>query len=613
MNTRPKRDFGTLTTEHIAYAGLADLQSAAGGAARAGVLARIILAVFDDYYVRSRQIPLLAKAAFEERDWPTAIALSQERIAIYSLSISKAVPVLELAIRETEGQAQFWPMVESAFGELVGGRYEADLALAYLASIRRWVYRDRWQPIPYDVARSRPLPTDRAFLRSHRPPDGRMTPAIADALLDAPGLETPFRDRPGDAAAVAERINRELGLDAAPVLARVEVMTAGFYRNRGAYVVGALELPERRVPMALALLNGEEGVTVDAVITRSSTLRHVFSSALANFHVTERAYHEVVAYLHGLMPERPLGQHYSTVGYNHVGKMAVMQEIRGDLARTEQVFDHAPGPRGSVAIGFTAPGTDYVLKVIRDTPTDNYKWERFDGVASVLEKYSAVHELNRSGSMLDNILYQTVALPSSLFSDALLDDLLEAASGSIAFYRNEVMFRHLIVQRKMVPLPLFLERCSEREAETAVIRLGQCIRNNAATGVFNRDLDGRNYGVSALRFVYLFDYDAILPLSEVKVRTNADREFGEEDVPDWVFEEGPVFLPEELEAHLRLPDKRLRRLFREAHGELLTAAWWERMQRLLAEGRVPRVRTYPRSTQLARSQPEEDLTLRTPG
>ena len=87
-------------------------------------------------------------------------------------------------------------------------------------------------------------------------------------------------------------------------------------------------------------------------------------------------------------------------------------------------------------------------------------------------------------------------------------------------------------------------------------------------------------------------------LTEIKVRTNLDRVDGEEDVPDWFFEEGPIFLPEELEAHLRLPDRDLRRLFREAHGELLTVDYWTRMQRLSNEGKVPRVRTYPRSTPL---------------
>ena len=55
------------------------------------------------------------------------------------------------------------------------------------------------------------------------------------------------------------------------------------------------------------------------------------------------------------------------------------------------------------SIAFTAPGSEYVLKVIRDRPTDGYKWDTFQGVEAVLDKYKRVHEINRTGSMLDNI------------------------------------------------------------------------------------------------------------------------------------------------------------------------------------------------------------------
>jgi isocitrate dehydrogenase kinase/phosphatase len=162
-----------------------------------------------------------------------------------------------------------------------------------------------------------------------------------------------------------------------------------------------------------------------------------------------------------------------------------------------------------------------------------------------------------------------------------------------------------------VPLPLYLASCTPEAAATIVNRLGQCIRNNAAINVFNKDLDGRNYGVSHLGFVYLFDYDAIEELLDVKIRTNAGREDGEEDVPAWVFESGIVFLAEELEAHLKLPDQRLRRIFREHHGELLTVDYWTGMQRLLAEGQVPRVKTYADAMQLRPSRPGEDAPLTT--
>jgi isocitrate dehydrogenase kinase/phosphatase len=309
------------------------------------------------------------------------------------------------------------------------------------------------------------------------------------------------------------------------------------------------------------------------------------------------------------MPTRPLGEHYSTIGYNHVGKLVVMDQITSGLNSHNETLDHAPGPRGSVAIGFTSPATEYVLKIIRDKPTEQYKWGEFHGKETVLSKYRGVHRKNRSGSMLDNIIYSNLWLPKKMFNRAFLNEILEQAKDSVSLSKDGIFFSHLIVQRKLVPVPLYLETCTPEEAEMVVIRLGQCIRNNAATNVFNKDLDGRNYGVSPLRFVYLFDYDAVEELTEVRVRTNTDQEEGEEGIPEWYFEDGTIFLPEETEAHLRLPDQKLRRLFREAHGELLSVEHWVKMQRLLNDGYVPRVRTYPRTTQLSSDIDEANLIL----
>ncbi len=597
---------GTLRTAEIVSAGLAELQADLGVAEKAETLARIILGTFEDYYTRSRKIPWLAKQAFEARDWPHAIELSQERISIFSVSISNAAPILKKTIEENDRIDGFWGTVEDHYRDLVADRYEADLALAYLASMRRQTHHNIWIPLAHDLEKSTAPGPD--FLRRFEAP-GEMTAGLVEEILAVPGLEAPFRDLGGDALRVSDRMNQELEIGPARPLKRIEVVDAGFYRNRGAYIVGAVEVAGLRSPLALALLHREDGVEVDAVILRETTLRHVFSSTLANLHVTVTRYHELVHYLHGLMPARPRGMHYSTIGYNHVGKIAVMEQIVTGLEQNREVLDHAPGPRGSVVMGFTSAGTEYVLKVIRDKPTEHYKWGAFQGRESVMAKYRGVHELNRSGSMLDNVIYSNLWLPCKMFKDSLLEEMLAEASGSISRRGGELFFSHLIVQRKLIPIPLYFQACTKEEAEMVVIRLGQCIRNNAATNVFNKDLDGRNYGVSTLRFVYLFDYDAVEVLTDVKVRTNTDREDGEEDVPDWYFEDGIVFLPEEIEAHLRLPDKGLRRLFREAHGELLTVEYWTRMQRLLNEGYVPQVRTYPRSTQLTLDGAEGNLTL----
>lgn len=600
----------SLHSAQIAARGIERVEMALAEREKADALAACALEMFEDYFTLSRKIPWMAKAAFETRDWQRSIALSQERIKIFLESIERGVPYLERALRAHDRVGGFWNAVEERFRAALGKRREAELALAYLATIRRRVYQDTWTPVDYHRLRP-PRTAKPPFLQRIRI-DGPARAEHVEAILDLPNLDVSWRDRGGDTAATATRLN-EIFTDG---IAWIDMIEAGFYRNRGAYLVGELIAHCRTGetvghPFSLALLHGPDGVYVDAVLTRERTLRHVFSSTLANFHVTVDSYHELVDFLFRLMPSRPHGLHYSTVGYNHVGKLAVMEQITDRLEQTRAPLDFAPGPRGSVAIGFTAHGLDYVFKVIRDTPTDNYKWERWDGVPSVLAKYRQVHEINRSGSMLDNIIYSNVTLPRELFGDALLEELLEAAAGTVTqAHRGEVFFRHLIAQRRMIPVPLYLDSCRPEDAEAVVIRLGQCIRNNAASNVFNRDLDGRNYGVNSLRFVHLFDYDAVETLTEVKVRTNVGREDGDEEVPDWFFEEGPIFLPEEMEAHLRLPTRDLRRLFREAHGELLTAEYWWRMQDLLKTGGVPRVRTYPRSTQLRPPTPPVRLTGR---
>jgi len=108
----------------------------------------------------------------------------------------------------------------------------------------------------------------------------------------------------------------------------------------------------------------------------------------------------------------------------------------------------------------------------------------------------------------------------------------------------------------------------------------------------------RNYGVNRYLKVYLYDYDAVEPLTDIKVRTNSDRCDGEEDVPTWFFEQGVVFLPEEIETGLRVANRFLRRAFRAAHAELLTVEYWEALQRALRAGQVPGIHTFPESCQL---------------
>jgi isocitrate dehydrogenase kinase/phosphatase len=352
------------------------------------------------------------------------------------------------------------------------------------------------------------------------------------------------------------------------------------------------------VPFVVALQNSVRGIYVDAVLHLVSDIHSLFSSALANFHVTTRLYYQTCVFLYSLMPRRPLGHHYSTIGFNHVGKVAILDEIIEQMRDSGQRFQRSPGAAGTVAVGFTFEACAYHLKVIRDRPTTSYKWGAYPGVAAVVDKYRLVHEINRAGSMLDNVMYFNLRLDRDMFDPSLLEELCVQSSESVHVDEDGVQLRSLIVQLKIVPLPVFLENAGEHETREVIINLGQCIRNNAATNIFNKDLDSRNYGVGRYGRVFLFDYDAVEKLTEVKIRTNEDREPGEEAVPDWFFEEGVVFLPEELQHGMQLMNRYARRCFRDENFDLLTVQYWEDVRQKLLRGDVPELQMYPDSCKL---------------
>ena len=567
---------------------------------RTDLAARWILAEFDAYYVESRNIPNLAKAAFERLDPASSLHLSLRRLSVYSVSVHALARRLRKALPSAAEDESFWKRIETRYLTLIEGRYESDLAFAYIHSARRMMYEGMWKPVEYTFLHHREPASERsAAVRAdfHIDPAADLS-VLVNRVLDVPGFERPWRDRKGDVRKVAERLRSMFGVaEHRPV--EIQMTDAGFFRNRGAYIVGRIVFDDSSAtPLILALLNHEAGIYVQAVLAGEADAHNLFSSTLANFHVTNSHYHELAAFLHSVMPTRRLGLHYSTIGFNHVGKVAVMNELREELAEHREVFTTAVGFRGSVAIGFAAPSSDYNLKVIRDTPTEQYKWGEFPGIRAVLDKYRRVHEIDRTGSMLDNIIYYNLELDPAWFEPNLLAELLRDAAESVSLRDDAVILKHLIVQRRVRPLPVFLQDASPEEAREVIVNLGHCIKNNAAANVFNKDLDARNYGVSRFQKVFLFDYDALEPLTRVKVRSNADRFDGEDDVPDWFYEDGVIFLPEEIESGFRIHDRAMRRLFRDVHGDLLTTGYWEGLQHDLERGRVPSIRLYPEERKL---------------
>jgi isocitrate dehydrogenase kinase/phosphatase len=569
--------------------------------ARVELAAGWIHRVFDQFYEEFLRLTWSAKTAFETRDYPASVACAKKRLGLYNATVYALAWDLRAAFAALAQRESLWTQVEAAYLPAVAGRYEADLALAYIHSVRRRVYHGEWRPVEYGFGEQRPSTSAVNAVYERFACSWPVDHRVIQRILEMGELSVPFRAPASDAMRIARRLNDVLaGTTGGAKLIAIEMIRGGFFRNRGAYLVGRLVLTgEQRKPFVIALLNEPDGVVAAAVLHVVSHVHNLFNTTEAPCQVTNLHYHELSAFLHSIMPRRPLGLHYSTFGFHHVSKVAVMNEVRRHLGTDGELLDTAPGFPGTVAIAFTSPRSDYILKVIRDRPTTGYKWDSFEGVDVVLEKYKRVHEINRTGSMLDNILYYNLKLDCSWFKPELLQELLSAATNAVQLQDDALVFKYLVVQRKLTPLNVFLATAAEDRATRAIVNLGYCIRNNAAANVFNKDFDARNYGVSRYLKVFLYDYDAVETLTDVKVRTNRDRLEGEEEIPGWFFEDGVVFLPEEIESGLRVGNRALRRAFRSAHGELMTVEYWERLQQELRAGEIPGIHTFPESCYLS--------------
>ena len=574
------------------------LISSARDDGRIAATARLILAIFDDFYARLCEYPYKAKRAFETMDTHASIEISHQRLGLYSRYISEHGPRIMEAFPALANNEAIWDTLDRLFVAMIVDRYEADTAFSFAHSLRRNIDHGLWKPVAYSFPPPSKRRTDSmAAVHRRLPVNDRIDIGLILTALQMPAISVPFRDLPGDANRILDRLNEVL---AAARPAALDVVEAGFFRDRTAFIVGRWVMPDGTfVPFVVSLLNSPEGVYVDAVLHQVSDIHDLFSSALANFHVTTRLYYQTCVFLFSIMPRRPLGHHYSTIGYNHVGKVAILNEIIENVRSSGQKLSRSPGAAGTVALGFTFDACSYHLKVIRDRPTAAYKWGAFPGVNAVIEKYRVVHEINRAGSMLDNVMYFNLRLDRDLFEPDLLEELLREARGSVQVEGDGVFIRSLIAQLKIIPLPVYLESASEAETRAVVASLGHCIRNNAATNIFNKDLDSRNYGVGRYGRVFLFDYDAVEKLTDVKIRTNSNREPGEEAVPDWYFEDGVIFLPEELEYGMQLQNDFARRCFRKQNADLLDVEYWEAVQQKLLRGEVPELRMYPRVAKLS--------------
>ena len=84
--------------------------------------------------------------------------------------------------------------------------------------------------------------------------------------------------------------------------------------------------------------------------------------------------------------------------------------------------------------------------------------------------------------------------------------------------RDHVVVRHLYIERRMIPLNLYLEHADDAQREHAMREYGDAIRELAAVNIFAGDLLFKNFGVTRFGRVVFYDYDEIEYLTDCNFR-----------------------------------------------------------------------------------------------
>lgn len=422
----------------------------------ADVTAPAILQAFDAYRDGFRAITGRAGTRFEERDWHASVADAVERLDLYGT----VVDGIERDVRDLLGQQvtdePLWSAIKAVYSGLIGDREDRELAETFCNSVTRRVFATvgvdpeiEFVDTDFDTAPSpRAVPVCRTYEAASG--DAELIGSVLrDGWFDAP-FEDVRRDAELAAARVADHLRSLAPSD--PRIRRIEMVTSPFFRRKGAYLVGRVVAGGGPCPLVLALLNSERGIVVDAVLTDENDVSILFSFTQSHFHVDVEPPHELVGFLHTLLPQKRIAELYIAVGFHKHGKTELYRDLLRHLRSTDERFALAPGTPGLIMVVFAMPGFDLVFKVIRD---------RFPATKSVtrrgvMRQYRLVFRHDRAGRLVEAQEFEHLKFDRGRFAPKLLEELEREASRAVDVGPDSVVLHHAYVERRVTPLDLFV-------------------------------------------------------------------------------------------------------------------------------------------------------------
>lgn len=562
------------------------------GSRLANVGAKTISEAYDTLHQQYQAITERARYRFDEQDWAGLQGDTAERLGLYR----RIVDLVEAAIRHLLGDRIedkiVWASMKAVYSGLIAERDDWELAETFFNSATRRIFDTvgvdphiEFVATDFETPPTRPRsPVYRSYGRA------ASTTQLVAGILEDFRFATPYRDAGQDAELIARRIEAQLEqLGALRTVERVEMIRAPFFRGMGAYLVGRLFSGSHRIPLALALIHSPRGIVVDSVLLDENSVSILFSFAHSYFHVEAERVYDLVHFLKSMMPRKRTGELYISLGYHKHGKTELYRDLLDHLASTTERFEIARGQRGMVMTVFTMPSYDLVFKVIKD----HFNYPKDSTRKEVMAKYDLVYRHDRAGRLVDAQAFELLEFGRDLFDEALLDVLAADCSQSVCIGEQSVVITHAYVQRRVIPLDIYVREARDHAAHLAVCDYGQAIKDMASCNIFPGDMLLKNFGVTRHGRVVFYDYDELCLLEECNFRRLPPRDRYEEELaPEPWFHVNPNdIFPEEFPNFLGLAGA-LRAEFERCHADLYTANYWRGQQAALRAGRHAHIFPY---------------------